>query len=168
MKQWVDSGAHRIDREGNGQYDDHAALALMDTWWTPMITTMFASTMGQGDLFAQFPMAFDDENRTLGLGSSFQDCYYGYVQKAVQMALGDPVSQPYAVLRCADGTLAGCRAALAASLREAVDALGPDPSTWDAHPAQDDIVFSPVGIVTVPNMAWQNRPTFQQVVEVTS
>jgi len=166
MRQWVDSGAHRIDRDGNGQYDDQAAVALMDTWWTPMVTTMFSSTMGRGDLFEQFPMAFDDQNRTLGLGSSFQDGYYGYVQKAVRMALGEGVAQPYQVLTCGDGTLEGCRSALIDSLQQAIDKLGPDPSTWNADEAGDAIVYEAVGLITLDPQPWQNRPTFQQVVQV--
>ncbi len=122
--------------------------------------------MGQGDLFDAFPMAFDDENRTAGLGSSFQDGYYGYVQKAVRMATGQPVAQPYRVLLCADGTADGCRSAVLASLQQAVDQLGPDPSTWDANEAGDDILYSAVGLITLDPQPWQNRPTFQQVVQV--
>jgi len=166
LSSWVASGAHRIDRNGDGQYDDQAAVALMDTWWPTLIETVFSSTMGQGDLFDAFPMAFDDENRTAGLGSSFQDGYYGYVQKAVRMATGQPVAQPYRVLLCADGTADGCRSAVLASLQQAVDQLGPDPSTWDANEAGDDILYSAVGLITLDPQPWQNRPTFQQVVQV--
>ena len=85
----------------------------------------------------------------------------------LELALGQPVAGRFSTLRCADGKLAGCRAALAASLRAAVDQLGADPSTWNANPSQDDIRFTAVGIITIPNMSWQNRPTFQQVVQVT-
>jgi hypothetical protein len=130
-----------------------------------MIQSVFASTMGQGDLFDRFPMAFDDQNRTTGLGSSFQDGYYGYVQKAVQMAIGGQVAQPYSVLLCGDGTVSGCRAALVASLQQAIDQLGPDPSTWDASEAGDAILHQSVGLITLDPQPWQNRPTFQQVVQ---
>jgi hypothetical protein len=37
--------------------------------------------------------------------------------------------------------------------------------TGQSMPAYDAIGFRAVGIVGQPNMAWQNRPTFQQVVE---
>lgn len=113
-------------------------------------------------------LPFDDTNRRAHDGSSFQKGYYGYVQKSVQMALGQTVLQPYNVLRCADGTLAGCRAALAQSLQDTVNELGPDPSTWDACESCETIHFTAVGLVNVPDIPWQNRPTFQQVVEVVS
>jgi len=166
MKQWVDSGAHRIDREGNGQYDDHAALALMDTWWTPMITTMFASTMGQGDLFAQFPMAFDDENRTLGLGSSFQDCYYGYVQKAVRMALGEWVGPALsgAVVRRRD--LGGMPGRASRQPPAGHRQAGAGSQHVERRRGRRRHRVRGRGLITLDPQPWQNRPTFQQVVQV--
>jgi hypothetical protein len=44
--------------------------------------------------------------------------------------------------------------------------LGSDPSTWDADEAGDQIRFTAVGLVSVPPIPWQNRPTFQQVIQV--
>jgi hypothetical protein len=84
------------------------------------------------------------------------------------MALGVHVAAPYRLLRCADGTLAGCRKAIIASLRATAKALGDDTSLWDADEGADAIDYSAVGLVDLPNMPWQNRPTFQQVVQVTS
>jgi hypothetical protein len=166
MKDWVATGAHRVDRNGDGQYDDQAAVALMDEWWSRMIYAAFDPTLS--GLYGNIPLSIDDTNRTSHLGSSFQTGYYGYVQKAVRMALGVPVSGAYAVLRCADGTLAGCRAALIQSLRDSVNALGPNASTWNADEQDETIHFEAVGLVSVPDIPWQNRPTFQQVVQVTS
>jgi hypothetical protein len=36
--------------------------------------------------------------------------------------------------------------------------------SWQCNPAFDDIHYNAVGVGTVPNMPWVNRPTFQQVV----
>jgi acyl-homoserine lactone acylase PvdQ len=165
MKNWYDLGAHRVDRDGNGQYDDQAAVALMDEWWSRMIHAAFDPTLS--GLYDDIPLSIDDTNRTAHLGSSFQSGYYGYVQRAVRMALSEPVNGTYSVLRCADGTLAGCRTALIQSLRDSIDALGPDPSTWNADEQAETIHFEAVGLVSVPDIPWQNRPTFQQVVQVT-
>ncbi|HJP67099.1 MAG TPA: penicillin acylase family protein, partial [Actinomycetota bacterium] len=135
LRRWVASGAHRVDRDGNGQYDDSPAVALMDAWWDRVVRAAFDPTLG--GLYDLIPLPFDDENRTDGLGSSFQGGYYGYLQKTARMLLGDHVAQPYRVLRCADGTLAGCRQAVRDSLAAAVAALGPDPSKWNANEAGD-------------------------------
>ena len=90
------------------------------------------------------------------------------MQKAVQTALGNSVADPFTELRCADGTLAGCRIAVIASIRATVNELGNNTSTWHADAQGDRIQYSSVGLVGVPDMPWQNRPTFQQVVEATS
>jgi hypothetical protein len=166
LKQWVSSGAHRVDRNGDGQYDDQAAVALMDAWWPRLIHAIFDRRLD--GLYHAIPVPFDDTGRTDHSGSSFLDGYYGYVQTAVRMALGEPVARSYRALRCANGTAKGCRKALRASLRDTVQALGSNPSNWNAHEAGDEIHFSAVGIVEVDPILWQNRPTFQQVVQVTS
>jgi acyl-homoserine lactone acylase PvdQ len=164
LKAWVEAGAHRLDRDGDGEYDDQAAVALMDEWWPRLIRAAFDPTLA--GLYDVIPLHLDDPNRTGHLGSSFQSGYYGLVEKAVRLALGQPVAKEYTVLQCANGTPAGCRAALQSSLRDAVAALGPDPSTWDADEAGETIRFQAVGLVNVPDIPWQNRPTFQQVVQV--
>jgi hypothetical protein len=73
----------------------------------------------------------------------------------------------YRVLHCADGTKAGCVAAVQSSLRAAIAALGsPDPANWHIDARGDDIQYALGGLALAPNMPWQNRPTFQQVVQV--
>ncbi|MBV8160124.1 MAG: hypothetical protein JO265_04295 [Acidimicrobiia bacterium] len=41
-------------------------------------------------------------------------------------------------------------------------------NSGQAMPAFDDIAFQAVGVVGQPNIDWQNRPTFQQVVSFPS
>jgi acyl-homoserine lactone acylase PvdQ len=166
LRTWASSGAHRIDRDGDGQYEHQPAVALMDAWWEPLIHEMFDGRIG--GLYDLIQMEFDDIDRFEHLGSSFNKGYYGYVDKTIRMALGDQVLQPFAMLGCADGTLAGCRRAVRASLAAAVASLGPDPSRWNADEEMDSIVYEAVGLVTMDPQPWQNRPTFQQVVSPTS
>src|SRR5205823_10995975 len=102
LQRWLNSGAHRIDENHDGQYEHQSAVALMDAWWDPLIHAMFDGQLKH--LYWSVPITFDDENRTLGLGSSFQGGYYGYVDKTLRLALGDHVLGSYRILRCADGT----------------------------------------------------------------
>jgi hypothetical protein len=165
LRAWLRAGTRRIDRNGDGQYEHQAAVAFLDAWWPNLIHAMFDREMG--GLYSAAPLVFDE--RPAGRsGSSYAAGYYGQVLKALQMALGEHVSKPYRVLRCADGTLAGCRAALVASIALTVKKLGGDPSTWNVDEKADAISYTAVGLIDVPDMPWQNRPTFQQVVQVTS
>jgi acyl-homoserine lactone acylase PvdQ len=163
---WERAGIRRIDRDRNGQYDRQAAVALMDHWWPRLIKAAFGRELDH--LYGSVLVPFDDRNRHAHLGSSFQSGYYGYVSKAVRMALRAPVRGRYRVLKCADGTLAGCRRALRRSLEATVKALGPDPSKWNANEKADRIRFQAIGLITVPSIPWENRPTFQQLVQVTA
>jgi acyl-homoserine lactone acylase PvdQ len=164
LRKWMASGTHRVDRNRDGQYDLQAAVALMDRWWPRLIHAAFDPELAH--LYGSVLLSFDDHNRHAGLGSSFQSGYYGYVSKAVRMALGQRVRGRYRALRCADGTRVGCRRALRKSLRAAVRVLGPDTSKWNANERADRIRFQAVGLITIPSIPWQNRPTFQQVVQV--
>jgi hypothetical protein len=102
-------------------------------------------------------------------GSAFQSGFYSHIQKDLRSVLGKKVKGKASRIYCGKGKLKTCRADLLASLDAAVKALeeefGADPATWDADEEGDSIRFTPVGLKGQPNMPWQNRPTFQQVLE---
>ena len=89
--------------------------------------------------------------------------------KDLRTILGKPVRGRYSRIYCGGGQLVKCRRVLRASLRAAVDELvaeyGSDPAAWDAQEDRDRIQFAPVGIQGQDSMQWQNRPTFQQLLE---
>lgn len=141
--------------------------------------------------FDVLPMPF--ANTPNAEGAHQGDGYYvgweGYLDKALAELAGQPVAQPFplAVMRrlCGGGPRA-CPGALTAAFDAAYDALVTanggrrDPETWTADtatatesarsgstvtmPEYDSIVYQAVGIVSPPPQDWQNRPTFQQVV----
>ncbi len=167
LEAWIEAGAPRRDRDGDGRYEHAAAVALLDAWYPRMVRAVFDPDLS--GLFGLVPMAFDDPPGPLG--SAYQSGYYGYLEKAFRMALGEPVASPFERLRCGDGSLAGCAAALRESLDAATAELAArfgsaDPAAWRADPARDRIEFRPFGVASIPPMPWQNRPTFQQVVQV--
>lgn len=168
LRMWAGSGAHRLDRDRDGRYEQAAAVALMDAWWPRAIGAVFDPTLG--GLYELVPMAFD--NPPGPLGSAYQFGWYGYVSKDLRRILGKEVAGPFHRVYCGGGDRDRCREALAASLRQAVAELvqkyGEDPGGWDsdgATEAKDRIRFTSVGLVGVPDLPWVNRPTFQQVVE---
>ncbi|NKQ57762.1 penicillin acylase family protein [Amycolatopsis sp. K13G38] len=118
------------------------------------------------------------------LGSAYDGGYESYVVKVLRQLRGAPVASPFgpAVMSriCGSGP-ASCPGvidqALADTYRTLVSANGDstDVAGWTSTPdtvaakqtmpQYDAIAFRPVGIVGQPDVDWQNRPTFQQVVE---
>jgi hypothetical protein len=124
-------------------------------------------------------------------GDAYGGGWEGYVWKILRQARGAAVTQPFSAAvtgrvcgaTLMNGGLAGCPGAVLAAFTGsggAYDALvaangGTDVAAWTRDtqtvkakaslPQLDSIYFNPVGIIEQPTTAWQNRPTYQQVVE---
>jgi acyl-homoserine lactone acylase PvdQ len=180
---------------GDTQYAGAAAVATMDELYPRVVRALFDHLFAAGGVTTQLglPAAYDvlpegfsqNPSQTAGNGSS----YYGGLQSQVFKALaeinGESVMLPFSVTTtgelCGGGGLGGCRAAISQALADTFNAMeaanggSPTPSTWTANtetatggsplPALDAIHFAAVGLAGQPAIDWQNRPTFQQVVE---
>ena len=171
---WLRSGAHRLDRDRDGSYAHQAAIALFDDWWEHGSDSV-ARTVLSGRLRGleqDLPQQIDDHPRQ-GIGSAFNAiAWYGYVSKDLRSALGREVRGRYHATYCGNGKLAACRTALVASLRRVEQRLLAEQDvaqvadlTYDK--SEDYIRSVTAGVVGVRPIDWQNRPTFQQVVEYT-
>ncbi|MDX6375560.1 MAG: hypothetical protein QOD98_4548 [Nocardioidaceae bacterium] len=175
LSQWLKAGAPRADRDRNGAYEYQAAVALFDTWWEDGTSSVAydALTARLGPLVRQLPQGLDDHPRSGG-GSSFNGiAWYGYLSKDLRSVLGKRVTDPYSTGYCGKGSLKACRATLRASLVAAVDRVlrkqhksSVAKLTYDK--SEDDIRSTTAGLVGVRPVDWQNRPTFQQVIEFLS
>jgi acyl-homoserine lactone acylase PvdQ len=175
LRDWLADGAHRVDRDRDGDYAHEQAIALFDAWWEDgtesVAYDVLAGRLGDR-LVRRLPEHLDDHPR-LGLGSSWNDVgWYGYVSKDLRAVLGRDVASPYSTGYCGGGDLTACRAALRDSLRDAVARVTAEQGVssvsrldYDKH--EDDIRSVPAGTVGVRPIDWQNRPTFQQVVAFT-
>ena len=175
LRGWLRAGTPRVDRDRDGHYAHEQAIALFDDWWQDGRHSVAYDAMGGrlgSRLAHQLPTLLDDHPRQ-GLGSSWNGiAWYGYLNKDLRTLLGRHVVRPYRVGYCGAGRPAACRRDLRASLRAAVARVlaeqGVDSVrqlTYDKH--QDDIRSVTAGAVGVRPIDWQNRPTFQQVVEFT-
>ncbi|MDQ1710568.1 MAG: hypothetical protein QOE45_18 [Frankiaceae bacterium] len=165
LRTWIANGAHRVDRDRNGAYDEQAAVALADAWYPALAKDALRGTLG--DLVDALPKAVDD-HPSLGVGSSWNGVpWYGYLNKDLRAVAGKPVRGPYSRVYCGGGSATQCRADLVASLKAAAATLGGDPASWTYDKHRDDIRATTVGIVGSRDIDWQNRPTFQQVVAFT-
>ncbi|WP_040338288.1 penicillin acylase family protein [Candidatus Blastococcus massiliensis] len=175
LRDWQAKGAHRIDADRDGTYEDQAAIALFDAWWESTAEDGTVHSVAHdllrgtlGDLVAELPQRLDDHPRQ-GLGSAWNNvAWYGYVVRDLGGNSDGAWSRSY----CGGGDATQCTEDLRASLRGAVDrslaAQGAGSLaelTYDKH--QDDIRHTATGVIGVRDIDWQNRPTFQQVVAFT-
>ena len=181
LRAWLNDGAHRVDRDRDGDYSHEAAIALFDEWWASQTTDPAGNfAVGKavlrgtlGDLVEQLPKALDNHPRS-GLGSAWNGvAWYGYVDKNMRQVLGEEVEGAYSRTYCGGGSLSQCRQDLRGSLSGAIGRIltakgvsRVSALTYDKN--IDDIWHVTAGVVGVRPIDWQNRPTFQQVVSFTS
>jgi hypothetical protein len=104
-------------------------------------------------------------------GSAFQYGWWSYVNADLHQVLGQPLAGQLGTTYCGGGSLASCQQALVSSLKQAaaqpatqVYLADPDCSAGDQWCA-DSIIQRPLGGITDGKISWQNRPTYQQVVQ---
>lgn len=117
------------------------------------------------------------------LGSAYDGGYEGYLMSTFQQLLGQKPADGFGTeltsRECTGGPTT-CHAAVDKALQTTYDALvkangSSDVASWtqstaskasgESMPDYDSIILRPLGIVGQPHLDWQNRPTFQQVVE---
>jgi acyl-homoserine lactone acylase PvdQ len=184
MQEWLDDGslpwisgapglgAFRRDRDGSGQYDHRAQVLLMDAWYPRLIEQVLPQLIAAEEWVGQ-----ERYDAPRAQGSAFQEGWFQHLQRVLQMALGEATT-PYRELRCADGTLSGCRAAVVEALDQALSDLGgfENRDDWTGSPlapaagepveAYDAVQHRSFSTLGVAPIHWTNRPTFQQAIEV--
>ena len=186
LQQWVSDpawagsvpGAHRRDRTGSGSYEQGNAVAIMDTLYPQLAHAVFDPWLDSAT-FSRLQGILPLNNPPGPTGSAYDGGWEGYLQRSLRQAVNPAIANPYSQSYCGSGVLAACQAALQTALQNTINTLTTaygtaDPTQWSCsrsntaagqcNPAHDDIQFSAVGVGTVPNMPWVNRPTFQQVV----
>lgn len=107
-------------------------------------------------------------------GSAFQYGWWAFADKDLRQVLGESVQGPLARTYCGDGVLATCREALLTTLKQAAakpaTAVYPGDDSCAAGDqwCGDAIIHRALGGITQKTIPWQNRPTYQQVVEFPS
>lgn len=162
LSAWLADGAHRRDLNGDRSYEHAGAIALMDALWEPALQAVFGPALG--DAYAAIPEDHDDEPGRGG--SAYLEGLYGQIEKDLRTVRGLPVADAYSRQYCGGGVMADCRDALRAALATAVASVNlADPELGAKLWTKDAIGFSAIGVLGHRLMHWQNRPTFQQVLE---
>ena len=188
LKTWLSHGQLRTETSaGSKVYTDADAIRIFDAWWPILVSAEFKPAMGDTAYTAmtnvlninESPSGF--QNGTPGQhvgqphkGSSFQFGWWGYVNKDIRQVLGQPVAGPLGQTFCGNGDVTACRQALVDSLTTAAaqpaNTVYPGDGSCTAGDqwCADTIIHTALGGITQDKITWQNRPTFQQVVEYTA
>lgn len=182
LDNWRAAGAQRKETAPGSKAYAHAdAIRTMDAWWPLLIEAEFKPGLGTelyGALTASLatdesPAANHGPTGAHG-GSAFQYGWWGFADKDLRQVLGQPVQGRLAKTYCGDGSLSACRDALLTTLKTAVAKPANEVYPADASCGAGDqwctdaIVHRPLGGIKHKTVHWQNRPTYQQVVEFPS
>ncbi|WIV52978.1 penicillin acylase family protein [Amycolatopsis nalaikhensis] len=178
LRRWLDRGTKRTTGPESSTYLDANAVKIMDAWWPLLVKAIFQPVMGDELYDAAVQNLQIDEAPSAPLpgtstaphrGSAFQLGWWSYVDKDLRSTLGQQVNGPLPTGFC--GTLEKCQSTLLTTLKEAIGKPAAEVYPADGNCAAgdaacaDSIRFTPLGVVKVPDIGWQNRPTYQQVVE---
>lgn len=179
LESWQAAGAQRRETSaGSHAYGHPDAVRIMDAWWPLLVEAEFKPQLG-GELYDALRANLTvDEAPSAGhgptgshAGSSFQYGWWSYVDKDLRAVLGEDVKGPLARKYCGAGDLSACRDALLTSLKQAAAKPATEVYPGDANCSAgdqwcaDSIIQRPLGGITHDKAHWQNRPTYQQVVE---
>ncbi|MEV0122796.1 penicillin acylase family protein [Streptomyces sp. NPDC050703] len=176
---WRKAGARRNQTAaGSKVYAHPDAVRIMDAWWPRLIEAQFKPGLGKDLYDALTAQLATDEAPSAGhgptgahAGSAFQYGWWGYADKDLRAVLGEPVKGALGDTFCGGGGLDACRDVLLTTLTQAAD----KPAT-EVYPGDgackagdqwcaDSIIHRALGGITHKPVQWQNRPTYQQVVE---
>ncbi|MEU2429759.1 penicillin acylase family protein [Streptomyces sp. NPDC007861] len=176
---WRAAGAQRKETSpGSHAYAHAEAVRIMDAWWPLLVEAEFRPGLGDGLYAALTASLAVDESPAANHGptgahggSAFQNGWWGLADKDLRRVLGRPVAGPLARPYCGGGVLSACRETLLTTLGQAVAKPANQVYPGDENCAAGDqwctdaIVHRALGGITHPAVHWQNRPTYQQVVE---
>jgi acyl-homoserine lactone acylase PvdQ len=177
LSDWAASGAHRRDLNKDGKDEDEQAIALFDTWYPLLVKAEFGPSLGN-DAYGALTTVLRPASVLPGDDPSapdYDDGWWGFVSKDLRdLFARKHVRGRWSRVYCGGGKRSKCRAALQASLRQALQTT--DPATLygrgDCKSDPDAQCFdrnrsTVAGAVGIDPQPFQNRPTFQQTVEVT-
>ncbi|KAF4405639.1 penicillin acylase family protein [Streptomyces lycii] len=182
LESWLDAGAKRRETSAGSKTYAHAeAIRTMDAWWARLIEGQFKPGLGDGLYDALRANLAVDEPPSAGhgptgghAGSAFLAGWWSYADKDLRKVLGEPVEGALGDTYCGGGELSACRDVLLDTLTRAAATPATEvyPGDENCEPGDqwcaDAVIHRPVGGLTHDAAHWQNRPTYQQVVEFPS
>jgi hypothetical protein len=164
IAEWVAGGAHRVDRNNDDAQDFPVAVAVFDRWWEALAHRIFDDEIGDDYDLVGVPVS-DEANPG---GSSYYADFGNYLFKLFDANLRDQLARNYC-----DDRLTARRESCARLAKQTLKAVvanlvaeqGGDIATW-TEPA-DVMPFDGIGGPSADPIPWQNRGTYNHIVEIT-
>ncbi|MGH3360351.1 MAG: penicillin acylase family protein, partial [Nocardioidaceae bacterium] len=171
LRAWRDSGGLRTaGASGEPRFRHQRALRIMDAWWPLAVRGTFRPKLRKSlyaSIASMAPILPGYSHR----GNASADAWAGWMSKDLRKVLGRDVEAPLPGRFCGNGTVESCREVLLRSLDAALavpaDRVYPADgvcAAGDQYCAAQTLHQSLGGITQEP-IHWQNRSTFQQVIE---
>lgn len=191
LKNWEKWGFHRLKVNPFAQqYQYQCAIAISDQFLAVLDENLFSPLLNFAGVnfdASGTPVGFkgfshDFVNAPGQLGSAYDGGFESYVVKLLDQIEGIKVDQkfPSAFLEkvCFSG-IQNCKNVIQQTFNEVQQSLEQINATSNAYlwtndaeslhtgktiSQLDEIVFQPIGVISLAPIEWQNRPTFQQIV----
>lgn len=163
LNSWVAAGAHRTDSDRDGIQDNAVAVAAWDALLENLLAGVFTDELGDLD---RLGIPLTDDAR-VNNGSAY---FYGMTNYLWNLVAGhsDKYSHDYCDNIDSTNVTEDCVSLVQDAFDDAVarlvEDLGSDPATW-AYPAEY-LTFSSLGTVNVAKIPWQNRGTWNHMVQI--
>ncbi|UYM07117.1 penicillin acylase family protein [Solicola gregarius] len=171
LRVWRESGGLRTAGTSEKPKFKHSrALRVLDAWWPRVVRAEFRPKLHKGlyaSLLGAAPILSGYSHR----GNASADAWSSWMSKDLRRILGRSVDAPLPRLYCGEGTVATCRKVLLKSLDAALDVpkkqVYPADGTCKAADqyCAAQTLHQSLGGITQDPIHWQNRSTFQQVIE---
>lgn len=174
LTKWRDSGGLRTAGEpGDARFKHQRALRLIDAWWPQAVKATFRAKLWP-NLYSKMRDVAPIQRGYSHRGNASADAWAGWMSKDLRRVLGRDVENPLPRRFCGKKTVKNCRRvlldSLAAAIRVPKKKVYPADGTCkagDQYCAAQTFHQSLGGITQRP-IHWQNRSTFQQVIEFPS
>ncbi|MEA2434544.1 MAG: hypothetical protein QOG54_2001 [Actinomycetota bacterium] len=161
---WIDAGSHRIDLDDDGLQDFGPGVVAFDLWFDTLARRVFGDELGGNYDLVSVPIS---DIASEG-GSSYYSDYSNYIWNLLRKSTRDKLAMDY----CDDiktSKKESCafqvRKSFSQAIKSATEEMGTgDVASWTAP--IEKIHFSAIGGAEVPDIDWQNRGTWNHIVEV--
>ena len=166
VRNWVSTGAHRLNNNDDDVMEQGAALAVFDEWYTQLVHLVYDDELGEkGYDMLMAPVSHFNPTA----GNSFWFDMSSYLKNLFSRKSAKRLALPYCDNRTTKKSKESCSSLAIAALEAALKKLTTDqgsPNVEEWTTEREDIVFQEFGFGSVDPIHWQNRGTHNHATEM--